>query len=220
MLLNALAHADHYGRQGIVIIKSDNQLTLSNPGDIRIGLRLALQGGVSDPRNETIMKMFSLVDIGERAGSGIPEAINVWERYIKLHPEYKVTDNPSRTSILLPYTIKALQEAGKRIVEEMNAATTQNIDNTTQNADNTTQKPEGTTQITTQNTDKTTQNLSAVQQKILGLLRENPKISRNEITAKIDSISEDGVKYHLGRLQKMGVIRREGPDHGGKWVVN
>ena len=45
----------------------------ANPGDIRIGLQTALAGGVSDPRNETVMKMFSLIDVGERAGSGIPE---------------------------------------------------------------------------------------------------------------------------------------------------
>ena len=29
-------------------------------------------GGVSDPRNGTMLKMFNLIDIGERAGSGIP----------------------------------------------------------------------------------------------------------------------------------------------------
>ena len=45
----------------------------ANPGDIRIGLQTALAGGVSDPRNETVMKMFSLIDVGERAGSGNPE---------------------------------------------------------------------------------------------------------------------------------------------------
>ena len=73
VLLNSIAHADFYSRQGIVIVKGRDRMTFANPGDIRIGLQTALAGGVSDPRNETVMKMFSLIDVGERAGSGNPE---------------------------------------------------------------------------------------------------------------------------------------------------
>ena len=61
----------------------------ANPGDIRIGLQTALAGGVSDPRNETVMKMFSLIDVGERAGSGNPErtllTISVAESGLTVH---------------------------------------------------------------------------------------------------------------------------------------
>ena len=32
----------------------------------------------SDPRNGTMLKMFNLIDIGERAGSGIPNIFRVW----------------------------------------------------------------------------------------------------------------------------------------------
>jgi len=46
-------------------------ITMTNPGDFRIGLSAARSGGISDPRNGTMMKMFNLIDIGERAGSGI-----------------------------------------------------------------------------------------------------------------------------------------------------
>ena len=34
----------------------------ANPGDIRIGLQTALAGGVSDPRNETVMKMLQIIN--------------------------------------------------------------------------------------------------------------------------------------------------------------
>ena len=66
-------------------------MTFANPGDIRIGLQTALAGGVSDPRNETVMKMFSLIDVGERAGSGNPErtllTISVAESGLTVHHE-------------------------------------------------------------------------------------------------------------------------------------
>lgn len=31
------------------------------------------KGGESDPRNKALMKMFNLVNIGERAGSGVSD---------------------------------------------------------------------------------------------------------------------------------------------------
>ncbi|MGM9814761.1 MAG: winged helix-turn-helix domain-containing protein [Candidatus Aphodosoma sp.] len=73
-----------------------------------------------------------------------------------------------------------------------------------------------TTQTTTQTT---TQSLSEVQKTIIAIIEENPSISRKELSAMIGNITEDGIKYHTQKLQKMGVLRREGPDYGGKWVV-
>ena len=35
-------------------------------------------GGESDPRNKALTKMFNLINIGERAGSGVPNIFNVW----------------------------------------------------------------------------------------------------------------------------------------------
>lgn len=48
-------------------------------GCIRVGKYQMRKGGESDPRNKTLMKMFNLIDIGERAGSGVPEMFSVWE---------------------------------------------------------------------------------------------------------------------------------------------
>ena len=36
VLLNSIAHADFYSRQGIVIVKGRNRMTFANPGDIRM----------------------------------------------------------------------------------------------------------------------------------------------------------------------------------------
>ncbi|MBI4668724.1 MAG: hypothetical protein HY747_06000 [Elusimicrobia bacterium] len=32
-------------------------------------------------------------------------------------------------------------------------------------------------------------------------------------------ISEDGIKYHLRQMQRKGLVRRIGPDKGGRWEV-
>jgi predicted HTH transcriptional regulator len=79
-LANCLINADYYGRQGVVIIKKSDVITLSNPGDFRIEVETAISGGVSDPRNSALIKMFNLIEVGERAGSGIPNIFNVWNK--------------------------------------------------------------------------------------------------------------------------------------------
>lgn len=41
-----------------------------NPEYIRTGKNRMLKGSISDPRNKALMKMFNLIGIGERVGSG------------------------------------------------------------------------------------------------------------------------------------------------------
>jgi predicted HTH transcriptional regulator len=79
-LANCIINADYYGRQGLVIIKKKDVITFSNPGNFRIAIEDAKSGGISDPRNTTLIKMFNLIDIGERAGSGIPSIYSIWDK--------------------------------------------------------------------------------------------------------------------------------------------
>ena len=79
-LANCLINADYYGRQGLVIIRKPDEITFSNPGGFRIDVETAKSGGVSDPRNSTLIKMFNLIDVGERSGSGIPNIFSVWNK--------------------------------------------------------------------------------------------------------------------------------------------
>lgn len=75
-LANCLINADYYGTRGVVIKKEQDKLILENPGYIRTGKIQMRKGGESDPRNKTLMKMFNLINIGERAGSGVPNIFN------------------------------------------------------------------------------------------------------------------------------------------------
>ena len=50
----------------------DDAITIANPGDFRLPIEEARKPGASDPRNEAMLKIFSFVNVGERAGSGPP----------------------------------------------------------------------------------------------------------------------------------------------------
>ena len=49
-------------------------------------------------------------------------------------------------------------------------------------------------------------------------IKENPNIQLKDLAALLD-ISIDGVRWHLTKLKKEGVIKREGSSRNGKWVV-
>lgn len=69
-------------------------------------------------------------------------------------------------------------------------------------------------------TQKTTQKikLNDNQLKILELVKENPRITRNELAEKLE-ITSDGVKYNLKKLIENNYIERGGPDNGGYWNI-
>ena len=55
-------------------------------------------------------------------------------------------------------------------------------------------------------------------QKIIALIGKSPEISRKEL-AEVIGLTEDGIKYHLKKMQKKGIIKRIGPAKGGYWEV-
>ena len=99
LVANALAHADYYGRQGIVIIKNHKKISVSNPGTLRITKEEFFAGGYSDPRNPLILKMFNRINIGERAGSGIDKILTAWRDQDWKMPIFDVSLRPERITV-------------------------------------------------------------------------------------------------------------------------
>lgn len=129
-LANCLVNADYYGRQGLVIIKGRNAITMSNPGSFRIEIDAAKSGGISDPRNGTMLKMFNLIDIGERAGSGIPNIFHVWREQGWKAPTITEQLEPERTILTLLFEKIGDEKSAIKIVDKksaINEKTTESI---------------------------------------------------------------------------------------------
>jgi len=77
-LVNTLIHADHQSTRPLIITKYKNGFLFSNPGRLRISLQQLYEGGVSDPRNPNLQKMFQMLGLGEKAGSGFGKMIRAW----------------------------------------------------------------------------------------------------------------------------------------------
>lgn len=79
-----------------------------------------LKGGISDPRNKALMKMFNMIGIGERAGSGVPDIYSVWENQGWIAPQVIEEYAPDRTILRLSFVKKeidkepAIKNSGKK----------------------------------------------------------------------------------------------------------
>lgn len=106
-----------YGKYGVLIIKEENKIVFENPGYIRLGKEKMRKGGKSDPRNKSLMKMFNLIDIGEHAGSGVPNIFNAWEDEGWEEPDIKEDFDPDRTTLTLKFIKKqAIKTRNNQII--------------------------------------------------------------------------------------------------------
>ena len=110
-LANCIVNTDFYFPRGIVIRKDADSIVMENPGSIRTGKAQMLKGGISDPRNKALMKMFNLIGIGERAGSGVPDIYSVWEQQGWKQPEVIEKYGPDRTILKLSFVKSADKKA-------------------------------------------------------------------------------------------------------------
>ena len=72
-------------------------------------------GGESDPRNKSLMKMFNLINIGERAGSGVPNIFNVWNDEGFVEPVIDERFDPDRTVLSLSFDKKQAKKTIENI---------------------------------------------------------------------------------------------------------
>jgi ATP-dependent DNA helicase RecG len=100
-LVNSLVHADYSARISILVVKAPDYFGFRNPGKMRIPIEKALEGGHSDCRNRSLQKMFSLIGLGEQAGSGIPRVVENWKSQHYRLPELWETEEPEATLMRL-----------------------------------------------------------------------------------------------------------------------
>lgn len=128
-LANCLINADYYGTRGVVIKKDQNQIIFENPGYIRTGKEQMRKSGESDPRNKTLMKMFNLVNIGERSGSGVPNIFNTWEDQGWKEPVIEERFDPDRTILTLEFVDKTNKEKTAKKTSEGSKIRNKTIEN-------------------------------------------------------------------------------------------
>jgi len=197
-LANALIHADYYGRRGIVIDKEFHKITFSNPGTFRISIDEAIAGGISDARNGRIFNMFSLINIGERSGSGLCDVYHIWEENGFNRPEIVETVEPSR--IIITLSTDLADSEGNHDGNDGNHEG--NDDNYEGNHDG-------------NNIKDTT--LTDNEVRVLRIISEQPSLPASKISAEI-GVSKSTVERTIRLLKLKGIVKREGSTRG-RWIL-
>jgi len=190
-LANALIHSDYYEKRGVVVEKKKNKIVISNPGALRISKDEAMNGGVSDPRNSALFLMFSLVGIGERAGSGLMNIQSVWNEKDLPKPILTEQFNPDRTFITLPIDRNAENVSANVCVSE-NAGIYYG--------------------------ENVSVNLTKTETILLDLIQKDGKLTSvklSELTGKDPRTIARGLK----KLKENNFITRIGSDKSGEWKV-
>jgi predicted HTH transcriptional regulator len=246
-LANAVIHADYYGRQGVVVEKRPDIITISNPGIFRPSKEDVFDGGISDPRNPNIFKMFALLDIGERAGSGLFNIRTIWREEGWPVPVWEESFTPERLKLSIPIELEGnkvaedfirLEKSTEKVIDIPNKLgetgksrekveikaekSREKSDKAGRKIDKSREKKKeewGKGKESRENPERVGRIKEKSREKIISLMRDNAFITQNEIGVLI-GLSIKGVEKNISILKKEGFIRREGPDRGGYWKVN
>jgi len=205
-LANCLIHADYHGVRGIVVIREPERLSFSNPGACRVDLETAKAGGISEPRNEILMKMFNFIEVGERAGSGLFNIFRAWKKLGLKTPLLIESFSPDRMQMVLD--LAGIDAVIAKLSPERGSEKASSVNKSSERSS---EKVPSANKSSERSSEKT-------RDKIIVLLRENPRISAAVIAKKL-SLSSRAIEKQLASLQARGKIIRVGADRGGYWDV-
>ena len=238
-LANTLINADYYGNTGVVIERNITSITMTNAGTFRIDLDEAINGGISDPRNSGLIKMFSLINIGERAGSGLPMIFKAWSGTDFAMPDITEKENPDRVCLILP--VESLGEVGLTsaqcpnknanegsdvLINELTVPDTkETVPDTEQAVPDTEQAVPDTeqtvpdTEQAVPDTERTVPEESKEQKAlILSYIKDNENITA-KIAATILNVKPRRARTILRDMQIEGIIKRVGAARSIKYVL-
>jgi len=202
-LVNCLFNADYRGVRGVVVRHTPDKLVFENPGDIRTGIEQMRLGGVSDPRNGLVMKMFSLIDVGERAGTGVPDVFATWANAGL--PEPRIEENfgeADRTILTLMLEADAKPDNNEQITddyEQINSSNEQITDNNEQ-------------------LNGLNEQITERQRIVLRFVEKSPRATYDDM-ARAAGVSSATVRRDAEILIGRGLLKRVGSRKAGQWEV-
>ena len=192
LIANAVAHRSYLEPGNIQVALFDDRLEITSPGMLLNNVTIAkMMEGYSRPRNPAIARAFAYMKIIEKWGTGIPRLFEACEEYGLPKPELIDFDGDFRVNMYRKRDTNT----------ETNRETSTNTETNTK------------TNIEILNTD--TESV----ERILRLMREQPTITVKLIAQQL-GLSVGGVRYHINRLKKDGIVEHSGSFKKGKWVIH
>ena len=201
---NALVHRDLLRSAPIRILIFDNRVEIISPGALAGGLTEEdIRNGKTYQRNPYMATFATNALHYKGIGSGIV-------RILAEYPDIQLdNDECAKEFKVTVWRAKSKDESTTQKSEIATQKEPLKDISTTQKDEYATQKRESTTQ----------KDLDATQKKVLEFFKNNPKGTRVEAANALGDITEDGVKFVIGKLQQKGLLKRVGGRKHGEWQV-
>ena len=189
-IINAFCHRDYREFDSVNIAVFKNRVEIRSPGLLYGGLTIETirTKMVSERRNELIAEMLHRVHFIEKWGRGI-------KLILSKEPDTEFSE--VGTKFITTFKRKSYYEdktGVERSVKKVGEGLEKGL------------------------ADRLVERLAESQKIILKLIKENPYISKKELSKTI-GISTTAIDKNITRLKKKGLLKRIGPDKGGYWEV-
>lgn len=204
---NALVHRDLLRPAPIRIFVFDNRVEIISPGALAGGLTEDdIRNGKTYQRNPYMATFATNALYYRGIGSGIV-------RILAEHPDIQL-ENDDRAQEFKVTIPRPAQES---------EPTTQKDETTTHKGRNTTYKSTNATHKSTSTTRKEAnsiqKDLNTTQKNVLAYFKKNPRATKADAADTLGGITENGIKFIIGKLQQKGLIKRVGGRKYGEWQV-
>jgi ATP-dependent DNA helicase RecG len=219
-LVNLLIHSDYFSPMKPRIRVFTNRIEFENPGMLPRTVEQLLKADESYPRNPVLAKLFRIARLCETAGYGFDKMLE-WKKQTGNAVLFETAvDKTKFTFMLSEKTAKKIAKNGtvnvksgtesKKTIEKTSKSIEKSIEKTSKSAEKSEKGIENTSRSIEKNSKST--------EKILKFMSENPFITTAQLS-KIIGISIAAINKHIAKLKKQNMLRRDGADKGGKWVV-
>lgn len=194
-LTNSIIHSDVFLSGGILRIEKHNdRLCFRNPGTLKLPLEEIYEGGNSKARNPKMQDMLRMIGFGENLGSGFPKILDAWKDAKWKAPLLEDRQTTEEVRLTLPIPFYEASENNENGIENV-------LENVLE---------------------KLTERQRVIYDTLKADVRDNVRDDVNETTetlARKLSVSSRTIRRDLDKMKSLGIVKREGGDYGGKWVV-
>ncbi|MYE95171.1 MAG: winged helix-turn-helix transcriptional regulator [Gemmatimonadetes bacterium] len=215
-VINAVIHRDYASQTTIQIRVYDDRISIWNAAHLPPEWASDQRAGElpSRPHNPQIANAFFRAGMIEAWGRGIRRIVDVCREADNPTPTWTLEAGGDGLWVRFPFS--DAYQAADAVARGIGAGGT--IGKTVRSFGSSDQRPE-TTQKTSRKHPEETDTSKSLADRIVAFLRANPSASRRELVEGLEGATEGSVKYQLGKLKRLGKLRRVGPDRGGRWVV-
>ena len=214
-VINAIIHRDYASPTTIQIRVYDDRISIWNAAHLapEWATEQLAEELSSRPHNPRVAYAFFRAGMIEAWGRGIRRIMDVCREADNPTPTWRLESGGNGLWVRFPFS--EAYQAADAAARGIGAGTTRKTAASSGSSD---QQPENGQKTSRKHPEEgdTRQSLA---DRIIAFLRTNPSASRRELVEGLQGATEGSVKYQLGKLKRLGKLRRVGPDRGGRWVV-